>query len=72
MPFALRFSSMFWDVHAQYHILERLVEVSAPTPVTITSERNNCYSLRSAESIPFGVVGKWCSPITSPDSFKMQ
>ena len=26
MPFALRFTGMFWDVHAQYHILERLVE----------------------------------------------
>jgi hypothetical protein len=26
MPFALRFTGMFWDVHAQYHILEHLVE----------------------------------------------
>jgi hypothetical protein len=26
MPYALRFTGMFWDVHAQYHILERLVE----------------------------------------------
>lgn len=26
MPFALNFTGMFWDVHSQYHILERLVE----------------------------------------------
>jgi hypothetical protein len=24
MPLALRFTGMFWDIHAQYHILERL------------------------------------------------
>jgi hypothetical protein len=26
MPAALKFTGMFWDVHGQYHILERLVE----------------------------------------------
>jgi len=26
MPMALKFTGMFWDVHGQYHILERLVE----------------------------------------------
>jgi len=26
MPFALKFTGLFWDVHAQYHILERLAE----------------------------------------------
>lgn len=26
MPFALKFTGMFWDVHGQYHILERLGE----------------------------------------------
>ena len=26
MPFALRFTGMFWDVHGQYHILEHLAE----------------------------------------------
>jgi hypothetical protein len=26
MPFALKFTGMFWDVHGQYHILERLAE----------------------------------------------
>lgn len=26
MPWALRFTGMFWDVHGQYHIQERLVE----------------------------------------------
>jgi len=26
LPFALRFTGMFWDVHGQYHILERLVD----------------------------------------------
>jgi hypothetical protein len=24
MPLALRFTGMFWDIHGQYHILERL------------------------------------------------
>jgi glyoxylase-like metal-dependent hydrolase (beta-lactamase superfamily II) len=28
--------------------------------------------LWKTSSIPFGVVARWCSPITSPDSFKMQ
>jgi hypothetical protein len=26
MPFALKFTGMFWDVHGQYHILERLAQ----------------------------------------------
>jgi hypothetical protein len=26
MPFALKFTGMFWDVHGQYHILEHLAE----------------------------------------------
>ena len=26
MPFALKFTGLFWDVHGQYHILERLAE----------------------------------------------
>lgn len=26
MPFALKFTGMFWDVHSNYHILERLAE----------------------------------------------
>jgi hypothetical protein len=26
MPFALKFTGMFWDVHGRYHILERLAE----------------------------------------------
>lgn len=26
MPFALKFTGMFWDVHSQYHILENLTE----------------------------------------------
>jgi hypothetical protein len=26
MPFALKFTGMFWDVHGEYHILERLAE----------------------------------------------
>lgn len=26
MPFALKFTGLFWDVHGQYHILERLTE----------------------------------------------
>jgi hypothetical protein len=26
MPFALKFTGMFWDIHSQYHILENLTE----------------------------------------------
>jgi hypothetical protein len=26
MPFALRFTGMFWDVHGKYHVLEGLSE----------------------------------------------
>jgi hypothetical protein len=26
MPFALRFTGMFWDIHGEYHVLESLVE----------------------------------------------
>ena len=26
MPFALRFTGMFWDVHSQYHILQNLTD----------------------------------------------
>jgi hypothetical protein len=26
MPFALKFSGMFWDVHGQYHVLEKLAQ----------------------------------------------
>ena len=26
MPVALKFTGLFWDVHGQYHILERLAE----------------------------------------------
>jgi hypothetical protein len=26
MPVALKLTGMFWDVHGQYHILERLAE----------------------------------------------
>jgi hypothetical protein len=26
MPFALKFTGMFWDVYSQYHILEKLAE----------------------------------------------
>lgn len=32
MPFALKFTGMFWDVHSQYHILERLAENLASGP----------------------------------------
>jgi hypothetical protein len=26
MPFALRFTGMFWDIHGEYHVLESLAE----------------------------------------------
>src|SRR5581483_7478557 len=26
MPFALKFTGMFWDVHSQYHVLEGLTQ----------------------------------------------
>jgi hypothetical protein len=24
LPFALKYTGMFWDIHGQYHVLERL------------------------------------------------
>jgi hypothetical protein len=26
MPFALKYTGMFWDIHGQYHVLEGLVQ----------------------------------------------